>query len=264
MQRDRRHHESKPHKRLRPFTPFGVTELLTAIAVSALIMGCAARPDSPVTPSRQSTVDTFREQRAIDQLLREEQYRQAVTRATAAVGNYPGNSRFRESLVKAQMGVERLSAGPASAERVLDRMTITDDPVDGLRWYRHKYREGRTGTRMDVYIGQRIEDPSAVWMRYVPRFEGGGWLFIDGFTVVAGDHRLDRDHQRFKRDHSVGIAFSSVRPRTTTWEWVDLSVGEEEREMIPFCIDQGVGVIPWSPLARGFLAGHLLACLYDL
>jgi aryl-alcohol dehydrogenase-like predicted oxidoreductase len=31
---------------------------------------------------------------------------------------------------------------------------------------------------------------------------------------------------------------------------------EEEREMIPQCIDQGVGVLPWSPLARGFLAGN--------
>jgi 1-deoxyxylulose-5-phosphate synthase len=31
---------------------------------------------------------------------------------------------------------------------------------------------------------------------------------------------------------------------------------EEEREMIPLCIDQGVGVIPWSPLARGMLAGN--------
>jgi 1-deoxyxylulose-5-phosphate synthase len=30
---------------------------------------------------------------------------------------------------------------------------------------------------------------------------------------------------------------------------------EEEREMIPCCIDQGVGIIPWSPLARGVLAG---------
>jgi len=30
---------------------------------------------------------------------------------------------------------------------------------------------------------------------------------------------------------------------------------EEEREMIPLCVDQGVGVIPWSPLARGVLAG---------
>jgi 1-deoxyxylulose-5-phosphate synthase len=29
---------------------------------------------------------------------------------------------------------------------------------------------------------------------------------------------------------------------------------EEEREMIPLCVDQGIGVIPWSPLARGLLA----------
>ena len=31
---------------------------------------------------------------------------------------------------------------------------------------------------------------------------------------------------------------------------------EEEREMIPQCVDQGVGVLPWSPLARGILAGN--------
>jgi 1-deoxyxylulose-5-phosphate synthase len=31
---------------------------------------------------------------------------------------------------------------------------------------------------------------------------------------------------------------------------------EEEREMIPQCLDQGVGVIPWSPLARGVLTGN--------
>jgi 1-deoxyxylulose-5-phosphate synthase len=31
---------------------------------------------------------------------------------------------------------------------------------------------------------------------------------------------------------------------------------EEEREMIPLCLSEGVGLIPWSPLARGFLAGN--------
>jgi len=31
---------------------------------------------------------------------------------------------------------------------------------------------------------------------------------------------------------------------------------EEEREMLPLCREDGVGVIPWSPLARGFLAGN--------
>ena len=30
---------------------------------------------------------------------------------------------------------------------------------------------------------------------------------------------------------------------------------EEEREMIPFCVDQKIAVIPWSPLARGLLTG---------
>jgi aryl-alcohol dehydrogenase (NADP+) len=31
---------------------------------------------------------------------------------------------------------------------------------------------------------------------------------------------------------------------------------EEEREMIPLCVAEGVGVLPWSPLARGLLAGN--------
>lgn len=31
---------------------------------------------------------------------------------------------------------------------------------------------------------------------------------------------------------------------------------EEEREMMPLCCEEGIGVIPWSPLARGFLAGN--------
>ena len=34
---------------------------------------------------------------------------------------------------------------------------------------------------------------------------------------------------------------------------------EEEREMIPQCLDQGVGILPWSPLARGLLAGTVTA-----
>jgi aryl-alcohol dehydrogenase-like predicted oxidoreductase len=44
--------------------------------------------------------------------------------------------------------------------------------------------------------------------------------------------------------------FQSMQPH------YNLIYREEEREMIPQCIDQGVGVIPWSPLARGVLAGN--------
>jgi aryl-alcohol dehydrogenase (NADP+) len=43
--------------------------------------------------------------------------------------------------------------------------------------------------------------------------------------------------------------FVSMQPQ------YNLVYREEEREMLPLCRDQGVGVIPWSPLARGFLAG---------
>ncbi len=42
--------------------------------------------------------------------------------------------------------------------------------------------------------------------------------------------------------------FVSMQPE------LNLLYREEEREMLPLCIDQGVGVIPWSPLARGRLA----------
>ena len=36
----------------------------------------------------------------------------------------------------------------------------------------------------------------------------------------------------------------------------NLAYREEEREMIPLCREEGIGLIPWSPLARGFLAGN--------
>ena len=35
----------------------------------------------------------------------------------------------------------------------------------------------------------------------------------------------------------------------------NLAYREEEREMIPLCLSEGLGLVPWSPLARGFLSG---------
>ena len=51
-------------------------------------------------------------------------------------------------------------------------------------------------------------------------------------------------------DRNGWTRFVSMQPH------YNLIYREEEREMIPQCIDQGVGVIPWSPLARGVLAGN--------
>jgi aryl-alcohol dehydrogenase-like predicted oxidoreductase len=51
-------------------------------------------------------------------------------------------------------------------------------------------------------------------------------------------------------EQSGWARFVSMQPH------YNLLYREEEREMIPQCLDQGVAVIPWSPLARGVLAGN--------
>src|SRR5215212_9329629 len=45
-------------------------------------------------------------------------------------------------------------------------------------------------------------------------------------------------------------------PFVSMQDHYNLLYREEEREMIPQCVDQGVGILPWSPLARGLLAGN--------
>jgi aryl-alcohol dehydrogenase (NADP+) len=46
-----------------------------------------------------------------------------------------------------------------------------------------------------------------------------------------------------------------LEPFRTMQNHYNLAYREEEREMLPLCQDQKIGVIPWSPLARGFLSG---------
>jgi aryl-alcohol dehydrogenase (NADP+) len=50
-------------------------------------------------------------------------------------------------------------------------------------------------------------------------------------------------------DQNGWARFVSMQPQ------YNLVYREEEREMLPLCRSEGIGVIPWSPLARGFLAG---------
>jgi aryl-alcohol dehydrogenase (NADP+) len=50
-------------------------------------------------------------------------------------------------------------------------------------------------------------------------------------------------------DRNGWARFVSMQPQ------LNLVYREEEREMLPLCRNEGIGVIPWSPLARGFLAG---------
>ena len=53
----------------------------------------------------------------------------------------------------------------------------------------------------------------------------------------------------FTADQHGWSRFVSMQPH------YNLVYREEEREMLPLCMDQSIGVIPWSPLARGLLTG---------
>jgi aryl-alcohol dehydrogenase (NADP+) len=55
---------------------------------------------------------------------------------------------------------------------------------------------------------------------------------------------------QYLADRHGWTRFVSMQPH------YNLVYREEEREMLPYCREEGIGVIPWSPLARGFLAGN--------
>ncbi len=83
-------------------------------------------------------------------------------------------------------------------------------------------------------------------------------------TLAALDHLIHQGKVRYI-GASSGYAWQMARALSASERhgWArfismqnhyNLVYREEEREMIPLCIEEGVGVIPWSPLARGRLA----------
>ncbi|HTD84515.1 MAG TPA: aldo/keto reductase, partial [Gemmatimonadaceae bacterium] len=80
-------------------------------------------------------------------------------------------------------------------------------------------------------------------------------------TLGALDHLVHQGKVRYI-GASSGYAWQMARALSTSEKngWArfismqnhyNLVYREEEREMIPLCIEEGVGIIPWSPLARG-------------
>ncbi len=59
-------------------------------------------------------------------------------------------------------------------------------------------------------------------------------------------------HQFAEAQHAADAG--GYEPFVTMQNHYNLAYREEEREMVPFCEKRGVGLLPWSPLARGFLA----------
>ena len=69
------------------------------------------------------------------------------------------------------------------------------------------------------------------------------------YIDVLQIHRLDRETPAREIMKALNDVVESGQVR-----YLGASSMEEEREMIPYCRDSGVGIIPWSPLARGVLA----------
>jgi aryl-alcohol dehydrogenase-like predicted oxidoreductase len=130
--------------------------------------------------------------------------------------------------------------GPGENERGLSRKHILAgidaslrrlgmDYVDLYQIHRWDY-----GTPIEETMGALHDVVRAGKARYIGASSMFAWQF---------------GKAQFTADASGGTRFVAMQNH------YNLVYREEEREMIPQCVDQGVAVIPWSPLARGLLAG---------
>jgi aryl-alcohol dehydrogenase-like predicted oxidoreductase len=116
----------------------------------------------------------------------------------------------------------------ASIDASLGRLGL--DYVDLYQIHRWDYR-----TPIEETMDALNDVVRAGKARYVGASSMFAWQFAKAQTVSAesGSTRFDSMQNHY-----------------------NLVYREEEREMIPLCVDQGVGILPWSPLARGLLAGN--------
>ena len=101
---------------------------------------------------------------------------------------------------------------------------------------------------------------------YVDLYQIHRWDYDDADRGDAGGAARRREGGQGPLHRRLVDVRLAVLPRRCTWPsahgWTrfvsmqnhyNLLYREEEREMLPLCADQGIGVIPWSPLARGRL-----------
>jgi 1-deoxyxylulose-5-phosphate synthase len=143
----------------------------------------------------------------------------------------------REEVVIATKVSERVAPGPNGSG--LSRGAIMTQVDASLRRLRTDY--------IDLYIVHRA-DPSTPWEE----------------TLLALDAVVRSGKVRYlgaSSMHAWQFAKAVHLSRLNGWAgFVSMQnhynalYREEEREMVPFCLDEGIGLTPWSPLARGRLA----------
>ncbi len=131
--------------------------------------------------------------------------------------------------------------GPAQNERGLSRLHILRSIDQSLRRLGTDYVDLYQIHRWDseTPIEETLETLHDVVKAGKARYIGASSMYAWQFAKAL-----------YLADLRGGTRFVSMQ------DHYNLVYREEEREMLPLCRDQGIGVIPWSPLARGFLAGN--------
>lgn len=164
-------------------------------------------------------------------------------------------------------------AGGTSEEitgKLLKEMAYRDEIVVATKAFIPWRRAPNTGGLSRKSLFQAIDDSlTRLGMDYVDLFQIHRW---DDATPI--EETMEALHDIVKAGKARYIGASSMyawqfgkaqeTARANGWtrfiamqNQLNLLYREEEREMIPLCADQGVGLIPWSPLARGRLARPL-------
>jgi len=161
-------------------------------------------------------------------------------------------------------------AGGSSEEitgKLLNEMALRDEIVVATKAFIPWRNAPNAGLLSRKALFQAIDDSlTRLGMDYVDLFQIHRW---DDTTPI--EETMEALHDIVKAGKARYIGASSMyawqfakaqeTARANGWtrfvsmqNHLNLLYREEEREMLPLCEDQGVGVIPWSPLARGRLA----------
>ncbi|MCW5758478.1 MAG: aldo/keto reductase [Phenylobacterium sp.] len=168
--------------------------------------------------------------------------RASVTRTESIVGSWL-RGRQRDQVILAtkvtgpRRGMDWIRGGPTALDRANIRAGIEGslqrlgtDYIDLYQIHRFDY---------DTPIEETLEALNDVVRAGKVRYIGASSMRAWQFSKMIHASR-----------RNGWARFVSMQPQYS------LIHREEEREMLPLCLDEGVGVIPWGPLAGGFLTGR--------
>lgn len=128
---------------------------------------------------------------------------------------------------------------PATQENVFERIKTRQDNVDRIRWHHHELNNQHfVRTRsIELYIGQSLDQPQTVWLRFRAHWMDRRWKFFNGITINTDGTRHDWNKLDFKRDLRSGSSSVYV------YENLDIPIDTTKREVIEAIINAQSAVV---------------------